>query len=45
VPFVFSTAYSSPELVARYPGSRLLQKPYAPEALADVLTGFIRQVH
>ncbi len=37
VPFVFSTAYGRPELVRQYPGSKLLNKPYAPEALAGVL--------
>lgn len=41
VPFVFSTAYGSPELLERYPQSKLLRKPYAPEALAHALSGFI----
>lgn len=40
VPFVFSTGNPSPELARRYPASRLLAKPYAPEALAEVLRDF-----
>ena len=41
IPFVFSTAYGTPELTRRYPVSRLLNKPYAPEELASVLTDFM----
>ena len=41
VPFVFSTAYAGLDLTGRYPQSKMLQKPYAPEALAEVLTGFL----
>jgi CheY-like chemotaxis protein len=41
VPFVFSTAYGTPELLERYPRSKLLRKPYAPEALAKALSDFI----
>ena len=45
VPFVFSTAYGTPELTKRYPQSLLLQKPYTPQALAEALTSFLRTVH
>lgn len=41
VPFVFSTAYGSPELLERYPQAKLLRKPYTPEALARALSSFI----
>lgn len=41
IPFVFSTGYATPELNRRYPHSRLLNKPYEPEALAEVLTDFM----
>ena len=41
VPFVFSTAYGGLDLRGRYPQSKLLQKPYTPEALAEALTGFL----
>lgn len=41
VPFVFATGYASPELTRRYPGSRLLTKPYAPEDIAEVLLDFM----
>jgi len=37
VPFVFSTGYGPADLTERYPGCRLLNKPYAPEALAATL--------
>lgn len=43
VPFVFSTGYGPAELALRYPGRPLLQKPYAPEALAEVLSAFRRR--
>jgi CheY-like chemotaxis protein len=42
VPFVFSTGYGPADLHQRYPGCRLLQKPYRPEALAQVLVEFAR---
>ncbi len=38
VPLVFSTGYGSNELLQLYPGSRLLAKPYGPDALAHALT-------
>jgi len=41
IPFVFSTGYPSAELTRRYPSSRILAKPYASEALAEVLTDFL----
>ena len=41
VPFVFSTGYPSAELTRRYPESRLLAKPYEPQALAEVLIDFV----
>jgi len=41
VPFVFSTAYATPELLERYPRSKLLRKPYAADALARALTEFL----
>lgn len=37
VPLVFSTGFGPGDLARRYPNSRLLEKPYAPEALASVL--------
>lgn len=37
VPFVFSTGYGPADLIARYPGSHLLAKPYPAEALAQAL--------
>jgi CheY-like chemotaxis protein len=40
VPFVFSTGYGPADLRQRYPESRLLNKPYTPEALARVLGAF-----
>lgn len=43
IPFVFSTAYGSSELLDRYPQARLLQKPYQPGALAQVLIDFARR--
>jgi DNA-binding NtrC family response regulator len=42
VPFVFSTGHGTPELVQRYPGCRLLNKPYRPDALAHTLVDLIR---
>jgi CheY-like chemotaxis protein len=45
VPFVFSTGYGPADLLQRYPDSRLLHKPYRPEALAEVLLGFVRSLH
>ena len=41
VPLVFSTGFGPADLAARYPASRLLNKPYAPEALAAVLHDFL----
>src|SRR4051794_37543814 len=43
VPFVFSTGFGPADLVRRYPECQLLHKPYRPEALADVLMGFVRR--
>jgi CheY-like chemotaxis protein len=40
VPFVFSTGFGPADLAERYPDSPLLNKPYGPDALADVLAGF-----
>lgn len=37
VPIVFSTAYGTAGLPERYPRARILQKPYRPEALAELL--------
>jgi CheY-like chemotaxis protein len=37
VPFVFSTGYGPADLARRYPESRLLGKPYMPDALAEAL--------
>lgn len=37
VPIVFSTGFGPADLAERYPDSRLLEKPYRPEALADLL--------
>jgi CheY-like chemotaxis protein len=42
VPLVFSTGYGPADLAMRYPASRLLHKPYRPEALAQVLVEFAR---
>src|SRR5262245_27926755 len=41
VPFVFSTGNGTPELVQRYPGCRLLNKPYRPDALARALVEIV----
>jgi len=38
VPFLFSTGYGPADLAQRYPESRLLGKPYSPDALAEALT-------
>ena len=43
VPVVFSTGYGPADLAQRYPESHLLHKPYAPEALAEVLTDVSRR--
>jgi len=37
VPIVFSTAYGTAGLTDRYPQARVIQKPYRPEALAELL--------
>jgi len=37
VPIVFSTAYDPADLPERYPQARIIQKPYRPEALAELL--------
>lgn len=37
VPIVFSTAYGPADLPERYPQARIIQKPYRPEALAELL--------
>jgi CheY-like chemotaxis protein len=37
VPIVFSTAYDPAGLPERYPQARIIQKPYSPEALAELL--------
>ncbi len=37
VPIVFSTAYGPGDLADRYPHARIIQKPYSPEALAELL--------
>lgn len=37
VPIVFSTAYGPGDLMERYPRARIIQKPYRPEALAELL--------
>jgi CheY-like chemotaxis protein len=42
VPIVFSTGYGPADILRRYPQSRLLHKPYPPEALARVLSDFVR---
>jgi CheY-like chemotaxis protein len=42
VPVIFSTGYGPADLAQRYPQSRLLHKPYAPEELAQVLTDITR---
>jgi CheY-like chemotaxis protein len=42
VPFVFSTGYGPADLMERYPDCQLLHKPYRPEALAEILLGFVR---
>lgn len=43
VPIVFSTAYGPADLAKRYPQSRLLEKPYQPPALAELLVELARQ--
>ncbi len=37
VPFIFSTAYAHAELLERYPGTRVLIKPYGQSALCAAL--------
>ncbi len=37
VPLLFSTGYGTTDLLQLYPGSRLLAKPYGPDALALAL--------
>lgn len=37
VAIVFSTAYGPADLADRYPRARIIQKPYRPEALAELL--------
>ncbi len=41
VPFVFATGNASPELTLRYPGSRLISKPYEPQDVAEALLDFV----
>jgi CheY-like chemotaxis protein len=43
IPIVFSTGFGPADLAQRYPESRLLQKPYQPEALADLLIDLARR--
>ena len=43
VPVVFSTGYGPADLAQRYPSASLLHKPYAPEALAEVLLQVTRR--
>jgi CheY-like chemotaxis protein len=43
IPIVFSTGFGPADLAQRYPESRLLEKPYQPEALADLLVELARQ--
>lgn len=42
IPIVFSTGFGPGDLAQRYPESRLLEKPYRPEALADLLVELAR---
>jgi CheY-like chemotaxis protein len=37
VPIVFSTAYGPGDIPERYPRARIINKPYRPEALAELL--------
>jgi CheY-like chemotaxis protein len=41
VPIVFSTAYDPGDLPERYPRARIIQKPYRPEALAELLIDIV----
>jgi CheY-like chemotaxis protein len=41
VPIVFSTAYDPGDLPERYPRARIIQKPYCPEALAELLIDIV----
>lgn len=43
IPIVFSTGFGPADLAQRYPGSRLLEKPYQAEALADLLVELARR--
>jgi CheY-like chemotaxis protein len=43
VPVVFSTGFGSAGLIQRYPCASLLHKPYAAEALAEVLLQVTRR--
>jgi len=43
VPLVFSTGYGPADLAQRYPGNWLLNKPYEPDALAEVLVEIARR--
>ena len=42
IPIVFSTGFGPADLAVRYPESRLLEKPYQPEALAGLLVELAR---
>ena len=42
IPIVFSTGFGPADLAERYPESRLLEKPYQPEALAGLLVELAR---
>lgn len=43
IPIVFSTGFGPADLAQRYPESRLLEKPYQPEALANLLVELARR--
>ncbi len=43
VPIVFSTAYGPGDLAERYPQARIIQKPYRPEDLAELLIDIARK--
>jgi CheY-like chemotaxis protein len=45
VPLVFTTGFEPADLCQRYPESRLLNKPYRPEALAKLLGDLRDQAH
>ncbi len=42
IPIVFSTGFGPADLAERYPESRVLNKPYEPEALAQLLVELAR---